>query len=377
MNNRKTAFLAVMLSALSVMGSCGCAPSPETGHDVVPQGQVAFVVTTDYMSGSCSVVGTGDWSTAKNLHGIHQDAVCRYDPVSGRVYIVSRLGADAVEVLDPQSDFDMTCEYSMGSGSNPQDIVVVSQARAYVPLYDRGYLQAVCNPSGETGTPWLDSIDISTFDTGDAVPEAAWAAAAGGTVYVALQRLENLQVPVDYSSVLALDASTGVVLEEIRLHGINPFGKMRYSDVLHRIVIPTTGRFGIFDAGVEYIDPSDNSLSGFVITEAELGGDVNDAVIQSPKKGYAVISVGDAGPSMHTSVVSFNPSTGKKMKVLLVSDGYDYSFCELTPDGGQLWVTDRTPTAPGIRIFDTSTDEQLTGTPIDVGLPPFMICFVP
>jgi hypothetical protein len=47
---------------------------------------------------------------------------------------------------------------------------------------------------------------------------------------------------------------------------------------------------------------------------------------------------------------------------------------ELAPNG-ELFLTDRTATKPGIRIFDVTTDTEITTDPIDVGLPPFAITF--
>jgi hypothetical protein len=36
----------------------------------------------------------------------------------------------------------------------------------------------------------------------------------------------------------------------------------------------------------------------------------------------------------------------------------------------RLLVPDRTLTNPGIRVYDTFTDQEVTTDPIDVGLPP-------
>ena len=49
---------------------------------------------------------------------------------------------------------------------------------------------------------------------------------------------------------------------------------------------------------------------------------------------------------------------------------------DLAPDG-TLWLADRGLPAPGIRIFDVASDRLLTPHPIDVGLPPFAMAFVP
>ncbi len=191
---------------------------------------------------------------------------------------------------------------------------------------------------------------------------------------VALQKFDNF-VPTGPSAIAVIDAATGVIEEEITLSGANVYGKLRYNHVLDKIVIAQAGVFGELDGGIEYLDPNDLTLSGYVITEQEIGGDLSDVVIVSETKGYAVIGVpSDSGAATH--LVSFNPSTGKKLEDLIVRDDWTIGFLEISPDGGQLWVCDRKEELPGLRIFDTGNDTEITGAPLDVGLPPFMICFV-
>ena len=77
-----------------------------------------------------------------------------------------------------------------------------------------------------------------------------------------------------------------------------------------------------------------------------------------------------------TTLVSFNPQTGEMLGEVIASDSWDYNAIELNPEGTELWLADAAMTNPGIRIFDIETDQELTESPIDVGLPPFAICFV-
>jgi hypothetical protein len=331
----------------------------------------ALVVTTDYQTGSYATVDMEDRGVVADIEVIHPDAVCRYDPITATMYMISRLGADAVEVLDPENGWRVTYEYSVGPGSNPQDLAVVSVERAYVLRYGDARL-AVVHPL--TGA-WLGEVDLSDWADSDGVPEAAWAVVHADWVYVAIQRLTGF-LPSEYSSVLVLDAASGEVEREVRLTGTNPFARMRYSPALDRIVVSEAGRFGELDGGLELIDPADHSLSGFVLREQDLGGDIVDAVIVDDTKGYAVLAVTQPGHGRITSVIRFDPGTGEKTGVLAEADGFDYSFLELSPDASQLWITDRTRTAPGVRIFDTGDDTEITSVPISTGLPPFMICFV-
>jgi len=195
-----------------------------------------------------------------------------------------------------------------------------------------------------------------------------------GEVFVLLQRLKTFK-PTSHSTLVILDGATGAVKKALHLTATNPVGKLRYSKAVKRLVIIEAASLGTLEGGIEYLNPEDHTLSGLLITEKELGGDMVDAVIASSTKGYAVIAVTKQEKSA-THIVSFNPSTGKKLGDILTSDAWVYSFLELNPDGSELWVTDRTMNAPGIRIFKVSDDSEVTSKPIDVGLPPSMVCFV-
>jgi hypothetical protein len=351
---------------LFVIGCNGTDPGPECSGQ---EGLRALVVTSDFQTGSYSLIDTSDLSVLPSINDIHSDAVCRVDKLTCRTYIVSRLNADSIQVLSPDC-CEITREYSVGAGTNPQDLAVFSQGRAYIPrLQDRHLL--VVHPTEGTE---LDAIDLSAHADPDGVPEAAWALVRDSKVYVVLQRLENFE-PTDYSSILVLDGATGAVEDEVRLGATSPFAKLRYTEAMDHIVIGETGRFGELDGGVELLNTLNNELSGFYVTEETLGGDIADVLIASPRKGYAVVGYTQADFTMTTSVVAFDPLLGTRLGDLITSEGYDHFFFELTPDGSQLWITDRNMTSPGVRIFSTADDQEITETPLDVGLPPFMICF--
>jgi len=160
----------------------------------------------------------------------------------------------------------------------------------------------------------------------------------------------------------------------VKLTATNPVGVFRYADSIQRVVVSLAGAFGVLDGGIEYFNPADHTVSGLVITEETLGGDIVDAVVVSEHKGYAVIGVYQ-GNAATTRLVSFDPSKGELIAQIIASEGWDIGHIELTPNGSELWVADRTRDNPGIRIFDTADDLEITDEPIDVGLPPMMICF--
>jgi hypothetical protein len=130
--HRYTIALLLMSSALAWIAPGAFA---QTAPTPPPLG-VAFVVTTDFSTGSYSVVDLASLTPFNDLNpgGIHSDAIARYDPTTARVYVVNRLGADSIQVVDPQQGFITPpgAELSVGNGSNPQDIVVLSPDKASV-----------------------------------------------------------------------------------------------------------------------------------------------------------------------------------------------------------------------------------------------------
>lgn len=352
-----------------VLAACGAGDGP--GPEVPGRGQ-ALVITSDYQDGSWALIDMQELRAHTGFARISPDAVCRYDPVTRIPFIVSRMGADAVEVLDPEQGWNVVSEYSVGAGSNPQDIAVVATERAYVPRYAESDLLVIHPTQGTT----LGTVDLGSYADADGIPEMAYSLVHDGEVFVALQRLTDFQ-PTDHSSLAVIDGASGGVERVVRLSATDPFAPLRWVPDLGHIAVSQAGLFGELDGGLELLAPDATGPAGLAITEEALGGDLVDAVVVDAHRGYAVIAVSRADNQMSTSLVRFDPSSGQRETVLLEAEGYDYSFLALTPDREQLWLTDRTRSAPGVRVFSVQDDSELTPKPIDTGLPPFMICFVP
>ncbi|NOZ85543.1 MAG: hypothetical protein GXP49_04645 [Deltaproteobacteria bacterium] len=372
--SQREKLVIIPLLALSSLFCAG--PVDNLGDGDFPvQGPKALVVLSDYQTGSYSLVDLDTFKTKNLVQVIHQDAVCKYDPITRRMFIVERLGADAVALVSETGGWGIEKEYSIAPppGANPQDIAIVSRDKAYVPLY-QAPLMVVVNPlNGER----IGTIDLSEYADDDGLPEAAWALYVNGLVFVVLQRLDsrNSFEPTDYSMVVVIDPKVDRIIKEIRLSATNPFGKPRYSDAMGGIVIGEAGRFGVLDGGIEVVDVHSLEAGGLIVTEQAMGGDLVDAVIATPDKGYAVIGEPRGQGVSSTKVVSFNPATGKQTDVLDQANTWKHSFLELEPGGSRLWITERGRTEQGIRIFDTSSDCEITAKPIDLGLDPFMLCF--
>jgi hypothetical protein len=127
------------------------------------------------------------------------------------------------------------------------------------------------------------------------------------------------------------------------------------------------GTYGVADGGVELVDPAALASLGLCIGESALGGDVGDVVWVSDTRAYAIVS--DA--SFVTHVKAFDPSTGGDVWTVQPGTGYAYTDMELDAHG-ELFVTDRTLGAEGLRVYAADTGEALSHL-IPVGLAPFDI----
>lgn len=333
----------------------------------------AFIATTDYSTGFLSTVAFGPPRVAShNLRSISSDAVVRWH--GGLVYVVNRFNHDNIQVLDPAAGYAVVRQFSVGNGSNPQDIEFASASKAFVTRYELDDLLVV-NPA--TGAV-LDSIPLAPFADADGIPEMSRMAIRGGRLFVALQRLDrnNFYVPAGGSQIVVVDVATHAVLDAnpalpgtqgVLLPAQNPKTEL-VVDESGRLVVGCAGEFGVLDGAVVRLDPATFAVTT-EITEGALGGDLNDVATLDAARGFAVVN--DA--SFATLLKSYRRDLATTQTVL-ATPGFDLADIEIN-DRSELWVCDRRIAAPGVRVFDAATHVPLTPSPIGTGLPPFDIAF--
>jgi hypothetical protein len=307
------------------------------------------------------------------LTSVCSDAGARY--AFGRVYIVNRYGCDNIQVLDPNANFATVIQFSVGNGSNPQDIALVNPRRAYVSRYGSPDLWIVNPQTGaQTGT-----VSLAAFADADGIPEMAQMVLLGGRLFVALQRLDrnNFFSPTDHSDVAVIDTATNALVDcdlatpgvqPIRLIGTNPV-----TDLVPAsggvLLVGEAGYYGVADGGVDVIDRAQLRALGFRSTEATLGGDLGDLDVADAATAYAIVSDAD----FNTHLVQFNTTTGAFVRPLSVSSGFAFASAAL--DGrGELLLADRsTGGAGGVRFFDVATGNELTAYRRTFCLPPNVV----
>jgi hypothetical protein len=344
----------------------------------------ALVFATDFESGQLSTVAMAAPHRVRRLAtDVFSDAVLR--TTGGLTIVLNRFLADNVQLLGPKLRTRLQC--GTGPGSNPHDVVVLdpgkrgaTPGKAYVTRYGARELWIVDPAARGCRRFHTGSVDLGPYADGDGIPEMDQAALAGSRLFVTVQRLDRDRgfVPTAYSSVVAVDTTTDAPIAAIRLIGRNAFGDA--SGIAHepggtRLAISTPGDlYTIGDGGIEWIDPDALSAdpAGFFVTEDDVDGNVTDFVLVSASKAYAVVQARD----LKNRLVAFDPShAAGSVTTIFSRDGFVPDIA-LAPDG-MLWIADQARPSFGVRILDPATDEFVTTRPIDVGLPPFSLGFLP
>ncbi|MBI5837007.1 MAG: hypothetical protein HZB25_07170 [Candidatus Eisenbacteria bacterium] len=350
------------------------------GTPAVPAARAAtraLVVTTDYgVSGSAADVGLNSpWTLHDNVATTGSDAVVRWH--GGRFHVVNRAGGDNIQVLDPVPSWHIVVQFSVGAGSNPHDIAFVSTTKAYVTRYDSPELWVVNPQTGaHTGT-----VSFAAFADADGIPEMDQAAVVGKRLFVSLQLLDraNFYAPTGPGKVVVIDTDADTVLDAnpalpgkqaIPLTGANPNTPLLLNRADGRLYVGETGDYGVLDGGIEGIDPVGLTAGGFAVREDSLHADINLFRFTSGTEGYAIVS--DA--SFNTALVRFDLSTHRRTATIYAPGGFVLVDVNVD-DAGQVWVADRSSSAPGVRVFDAASGVQKTSTPVSTGLKPGGIAF--
>jgi DNA-binding beta-propeller fold protein YncE len=379
---RRVAAQAERVLALLLLALAGCTSGgveDRTPGETPPplEGTSAFVVTTDFQTGSFAVfpVLQPD-AVARNVERIHSDAVARTH--GGLVYVVNRLGGDNIQAIDPAAGYATRWQCSVENGSNPHDIAFAAPDKAYVTRYERSTILIVDPTTGPDCAGFVrGTVDLSALADGDGLPEMDQAVVIGGRLFVTLQRLDrrNFFRPTSESLIAVIDVATDAVVGSITLTGTNPFAEtagLVPDPVTSKIVLAEVGEFGrLDDGGLERVDPATLTAEGFFVTEQDLGGNVTDVVLVDDHHAYAILLDAVA----RSRVVRFDPSARQVISTLVAADDFLVDIA-LGPDGQTLYLTDRTLRQPGIRRFAISDDRELAPSPIDTGLPPFDVVFV-
>jgi hypothetical protein len=357
--------------------------SPARSEEGAGSGEHAFIITSDYYTaGYYSTIEIDPPRDAMvSIAPVNPDAVAYYDWTEDKIFVVNRFMADNIQIVENDPAFTTIGQYSVGNGSNPHDIRLVDNTKAYVTRYEWKTLLIVDPYTGDS----LGVIDLSPFSDADGIPEMDRMEIVGTRLFVTLNSIDRATwLPDGPGKIAVIDVAADTLvdcdpaaagLQPIVLSFPNPYSELRYDPCGGRLFVGCVGAWGVMDGGVESVDPF-TLTSSAVLTEDDLGGDAYDAVPAPGGRGYAVVLDAAPWPDNFASLVRFDQSTGAVTDTLFrqtSGTGSSLAGIELNRQM-ELYLCDRNLTHPGIRIYDTATDTQVDF--VDVGLPPFDVAFL-
>lgn len=345
----------IFLSLVALLSACGRVSQNASWVPLNSTERNRLVVTTtDFTTGKLAIV---DLTGAKSRMDvpIHSDAIVRAPFGSSVAYVVNRLGGDNIQTV-VKATGAIASQFSAGSGTNVQDIVVTASNVGYV---SRLASASVLKMNLSTGTTLAT---VSGFDPdADGLPELAWSTQLGNQLFIAQQRLSPSFAPTSHSALGVIDLANDAVTN-LNLARTNPVSEIRvYQGELY---LAEEALLGVQDGAIERIHPTTHA-SQIVIEESELGGDLVDFDILSPTLGIAVVG------TTKTTLVSFNPTTGKKGREILASSGYTFFHVLGDTTRGVFYLGDGDKQRPSIRVFDATTLAEKVDSRIDLPLPPY------
>jgi hypothetical protein len=307
---------------------------------------------------------------------IDADAVLREQ--RGRLFAINRFGGDNVQELDPNDGYKTLWQCSTKPGSNPHDIALVSDKKAYVTRYDATSILIIDPSTGPTCAGFVrGNIDLSSLADSDGIPEMEQSVLIGTRLFVSIQRLDrnNFFVPAANGALAVIDTTTDQLIGSVELQLANPFAETKglyYHAPTNRIYVAGPGTLfsELADGGIEIVDPDTMTSQGVLATGADLGGDLTDFLPVGTRRGFAVV----ADEDFFATVIEIDLITGRKIGAIMASE-QEISDIELTQDGA-LWIADRNCFDPGIRVFQlgaVQSASEVTTKPIYPGLSPFTI----
>ena len=147
-NGRRRLSTPGLLFVAGLILTVSCQNSSKNNNDPPSLSGANIAVVTrasDNSAANFVIVQTSDYEIIPNLHqGLHSDPAVR--AFGGDIYILERMGRDNVTKYNARNVTRAVYNRNLGSGLNIQDIVVVSETKAYISANGSSDL-IVFNPS--------------------------------------------------------------------------------------------------------------------------------------------------------------------------------------------------------------------------------------
>jgi hypothetical protein len=294
---------------------------------------------------------------------IDAEMILRY--AFGRLYVVSPAGG-TITVIDPNT-WSYAGVYSVGAGSKPQDILVVSPALAYVSRQNSTHLLRLNLETGETN----EVVDLSRFADADGIPDMGTMASYNGRLFIQIRRFGQYGIFVPPAYIAVVDIATEQLIQGIRLKGTFPVGKMQVVPQTSQLFVRATG-IPYDKGGIERIDLKTLRSLGLVLPETggiSLGTDYGAFVMVSPTSGYFVTTT-DIVLSTHLFFFTVDGGVDTELGELYHSLDHFAEILLGNPKSQTFFYPDGGYNPAGVHVFDSLTGERLTAEPTATTGPP-------
>ncbi|MFQ5670589.1 MAG: hypothetical protein ACE5HD_08760 [Acidobacteriota bacterium] len=283
------------------------------------------------------------------------------------VFVLNRFTFDNIQRLDPDRDFSTTWQAGMGAGSNPHDILLLEDGRAYVTRYEPPFndLAVIDAASGEI----LSTIPLAGLaENRDGTPRADRLAAAGGAVFAGLQDIDRTFTRFAEGKLAVIDPLRDQVVGVVPLGGKNPgaMDVLMGEDGRLRIYVALAGIFpGLqpqeLSGGVAVVDVANRAFERLALDDDDAGGNLGALAMVSERLGYVVRT--DA--ALENSVLAFDPEAGTVRRTVVQSSDF---IPEIEADhGGVLAVPDRAFLTPRLCLYRIPADPGAAETLVGCG----------
>lgn len=303
-----------------------------------------YVYMTDYQSAALGSFTVGDSAIGLiPLNELHTDATIRIH--NNRVYIIERMGKDAIIVLDPANPTVPVANYSVGNGTNPQDMVFVND-NAYVLRHNTPNILVIDPATGDsTGT-----VDLSSVADADGVPEMVDGLLVGNTLYIVCQLLDQTQwfAPSGPGKVVAINTANGEIASVCDLTIENPESIIERNGTLY---VTGGSWYDLATTGIDVFEIGQTQSSRLTAGAALSGRPTSIVSAGSQNEAWAVVS--QTWPN--GVVYGIDLTTGAIVDSLAGLG----SPAQLVRSGAALIVSDRGETTSGVYVFDATSGDAL------------------
>lgn len=370
--NKKSILPIFLATAALFFAACGSSgSSSSSSDDKKPTNSALFVFGSDYTSGELRWMSLEDSVLSSDSLSFYNDS--KIITRGQYLFVLSReSGSENIAVIDAaklnEGKSAVIEQHSIESGSNPYDLVFVSDSVAWLAEYNFAKLIKI-NPF--TGTV-IDSISTADFAVeGATSPNAADLIITGDTLIVMMQRWSATYSLPSPGLIALYNADNGKLLDTIPLNTKNPQAMALYKG---KLWVATAGAYNAdygFDAdslrGLESIGLSEKAPTAELAkTGTDFGGGLYGSLALDSANGILYAPVYVSYGNVALAAYDIAGKSTSKVKGISDAEGSLY-FDEYS---GALYIGDRTYGSEKLYVY---ADGSLTGIDGGSALAPYGI----